>query len=302
MFDVATAAAAGAPRPRWIAFGHHPINQLEPAAQRRLFRFFDVHPEIAGYVSAHTHYSDERSHRLPSGRLLPELVVGSTTDFGGGSPQAARLLELRVDGDRAGLASWRLVLDVDELCAGIPPIAANDALGYTSYRLERDDTGDVPTGTWALFWAWLEDDDLRHYRIAQTAGALLVENRLVRALAYLYRNAPAGAGEPGEADRAELDALVGRVAGPGMGWGAAADQKLAGLDDYARWWDPVLSPTIPLFAHSLLSFGAERRLFENLRAARVATPERRRWFTCHAARAAEEEARRPRPRNVTFIP
>jgi hypothetical protein len=300
MFDVATAASG--PRPRWIAFGHHPVSQLEPAARARLLRFFDVHPEIAGYVSAHTHYSDERSHRLPSGRSLPELVVGSTTDFGGGAPQSARLVELRVGGDRAGLASWRLVLDVDALCAGIEPLPPNDALGYVSYRLARDDTGDVPTSTWDLFWAWLEDDDLGHYRIAQTAGALLVENRLVRALAYLYRAAPWGPDELDDGARAELDALIARVSGPGIGWGAAVDRNLEALGEYERWWDPVLAPYIPLFARTLLSFGAERYLFEKLRAARPRGPARRRWFTCHAARAAEAEARRPRPKDVIFIP
>jgi hypothetical protein len=300
MFDVSTAASGA--RPQWIAFGHHPLNQLDPGARARVLRFFDVHPEIAGYVAAHTHYSDERSHRLPSGRSFTELVVGSTTDFGGGAPQAARLVELRADGQKIGLASWRLVLEVDDLCAGIRPLAANDALGYVSYRLERDDTRDVPTGTWDLFWAWLEDDDLGHYRVAQTAGALLVENRLVRALAYLYRSAPPLGYELDDGARAELDALIARVSGPGIGWGATAERNLAGLGEYERWWDPVLSPIIPLFARTLLSFGGERYLFEKLRAARGATPERRRWFTCHAARAAEEEARRPRPRNVIFIP
>jgi len=101
---------------------------------------------------------------------------------------------------------------------------------------------------------------------------------------------------------AELDAIVARVSGPGIGWGAAAEKNLAALGDYERWWDPVLSPYIPLFARTLLSFGHERYLFETLRAGRTATPERRRWFGCHAARAAEEEARRPRSRNVIFIP
>jgi hypothetical protein len=298
MFEVMTTARG--PRPTWLAFGHHPIAQLDPAAKERLLRFLDLRPEIVAYVSAHTHHSDEKTHHLPSGRLLPELVVGSTTDFGGpGAPQTARLVELRVDprtGARAAV-SHRLELDVDRLCAGVPALGDNDALGYTSYRLERDDTGDVPTGTWDLFWAWLEDDDLTHYRVAQTAGALLVENRLVRALAYLYRSAP---GEVDEGARVELDALVARVSGPGIGWGASPEST-ASFPEYDRWWDPVLSPYVPLLARTLLSFGGQRYLFQKLRAWRTADPERRRWFTCHAARAAAEESRRGAGRGRIFI-
>jgi hypothetical protein len=298
MFEVATAARG--PRPVWLAFGHHTLDQLDGAARARVLRFLDVHPEIAAYVSAHTHRSDEVAHRLPSGRSLPELVVGSTLDFGGpGMPQTARLVELRVDprAGAAGAASWRLELDVDRLCRGVRPLAPSEALGYTSYRLERDDTGDVPTGSWSLFWAWLEDDDLTHYRVAQTAGALLVENRLVRALAYLYRSSPV---ELHDGDRAELDALVARARGPGFGVAAAG--ALEALDEYARWWDPVLAPHIPLLARTLLSFGGQRLLFEKLREARLANAERRRWFACHAALAADEESRRPRPRGTIYIP
>jgi len=299
MFDVATAGAGS--RPAWIAFGHHTLGQLDDDARARVLRFFDVHPEVVAYVSAHTHRSDEVAHRLPSGRVFPEIVVGSTLDFGGpGTPETARLLELRVDPatGKRGAASWRLELDVDRLCQGITALAPSEALGYTSYRLERDDTGDVPTGTWSLFWAWLEDDDLAHYRVAQTAGALLVENRLVRALAYLHRSAP---GTLEDGDAAELDTLIGRARGPGIGW-SASTADIAALDDYGRWWDPVLHPYIPQLARTLLSFGGQRLLFEKLRAARLADPERRRWFACHAARAADEESRRPRPRGTIYIP
>lgn len=287
MFEVASSAQ----KPSWLAFGHHTIAQLDDGAQQRLLRFFDLHPEIVAYVSAHTHHSTEHMHRLPSGRMFPELVVGSTTDYGGdGAPETARLIELRVDPatDARAAVSFRLELDVDKLCAGIPPLDDNRALSYDSYRLERDDTGDVPTGTWDLFWAWLEDDDLRHYRIAQTAGALLVENRQVRALAYLYRSAP---GELDEASRLELDALIARVSGPGIGWGATPE-SIAGFSEYDRWWDPVLAPYVPLLARTLLSFGSERLLFEKLRATRTTDAERQRWFTCHAARAAAAEAKR----------
>jgi hypothetical protein len=294
--------AAGTVRPIFVAFGHHTLTQLDPAAQERLLRFLDVHPDIVALVTAHTHYSDERTHVLPSGRVVPELVVGSTTDFGGeGVPEQARLIELRVDpktGAR-GAASWRLELDLDALCGDVKPLDARDPFGYTSYRLERDDTGDVPTSTWGLFWAWLGDDDLMHYRVAQTAGALLVENRLVRDLAYLYASGPIPLDEGA---RSELDALVKRVPGPGIGWGAPnAAEGLRGLGDYDLWWDPVLKPYLPLLARTLLSFGSERLLFEQLRTGRTVDAARRRWFTCHAARAAEAEALRPTPRDHVYI-
>jgi hypothetical protein len=298
IFEVET--AAGDRKPIMVAFGHHPIADLDPAARDRLMHFFDLRPEIVGYVSAHTHYSDERAHTLPSGRPFPEIVVGSTTDFGGaGVPQTARYVELRVDpatGAR-GAASWRLQLDVDALCGDVAALPPRDPLGYTSYRLERDDTGDVPQGTLSLLWAWLSDDDLAHYRIAQAAGALLVENRLVRGLARLYRGAP---GELDDGARAELDALVARVPAAGMGWGAASG-TLDGMSPYERWWDPVLLPYIPLLERTLLSFGGERILFEAQRARRDADPARRRYFTCHAARAAEAEAQRPPDPNHVII-
>src|SRR5262249_31164822 len=160
--------AAGERKPILVAFGHHPIADLDPAARDRLLHFFDLRPEIVAYVSAHTHYSDERAHTLPSGRAFPEIVVGSTTDFGGaGVPPTARYRALRVDpatGAR-GAATWRLQLDVDALRADVPALPGQDPLGYTSYRLERDDTGDVPSGTLSLLWAWLSDDDLAHYRV-----------------------------------------------------------------------------------------------------------------------------------------
>jgi hypothetical protein len=296
LFEVAVAGE----RPVFIAFGHHTLAQLDPAAQARVERFLDVHPDIVAVVTAHTHFSDERVHALPSGRVVPELVVGSTTDFGGpGVPESARLIELRVDpatGAR-GAASWRLELDVDGLCAGVTPFAPRDPFGYTSYRLERDDTGDVPTSTWDLFWSWLGEGDLAHYRIAQTAGALLVESRLVRDLAYLYRAAP-GALDDGA--RAELDALIQRAPGADTGW-LAPSSAPAGTAEYDAWWDPVLKPWVPLLARTLLSFGGERLLFEQLHATRTADPARGRWFACHAARAAEAEALRPTPRDHVYI-
>jgi hypothetical protein len=284
-----------------VAFGHHTLAQLDPEAQQRVERFLETHPQIVAVVTAHTHFADERSHTLPSGRVVPELVVGSTTDFGGaGAPESARLVEVRVDprtGAR-GAASWRLELDVEALCAGIPAFAPRDPLGYTSYRLERDDTGDVPTSTWGLFWAWLADSDLGRYRVAQTAGALLVENRLVRDLAYLYRAAP---GPLDDGTAAELDALVRRARSTEAAWGPTT-RPVAAPGGYDDWWDPVLKPWVPALARTLLSFGGERLLFDQLERTRTADPERRRWFTCHAARAAEAEALRPTARDHVYVP
>ncbi len=278
--------AAGDPPPIWVAFGHHPIDEMDKATRERLLRFFDARPEILAYVSAHTHYSDERAHELPSGRTLPEIVVGSTTDFSGpGVPQAARLLELRWDpaAPAAGVASWRLELDVDALCGGVSPVAAGDPLGYTAYRIARDDVPDIPTDLWDLVWSYLEDSDLTGYRVAQNAGALMVENKLVRALASLYRRAPGALddGHKGSLDRLVAERLVPEKDRPPLS------------TDYDKWYDPVLAGRLPALARMFHSFGAHRDLFQTLHESRWQDAERRRYFACHAARAAEAESRLP---------
>jgi hypothetical protein len=280
--------AAGDPAPAWIAFGHHPIVEMHAKARERFLRFLDERPRIVAYVSAHTHYSDERIHELPSGRTIQELVVGSTTDFAAaGAPQSARIIEVRVDpaGNTYGLVSQRLVLDVDALCKGIPALSAANPLHYTAYRIARDDVPDVPTSDWDQFWAWLEDSDLTKHRIAQTSGALLVENKLVRALASLYASAPAASGA---AEAGDVDRLVRAMTAIALALSPAPRQGPP--SDYDRWLDPVLGEDVPRLARGLHLFGRYRDLFESMRATRRASDERRRFFTCHAARAAEAEA------------
>lgn len=273
---------AGEPAPSWIMFGHHTLGELDRASRERLLKFVDARPRILAYVSAHTHFSDERKHELASGRPFPEIVVGSTTDFGGvGAPQAARLIELRWDpatGAR-GVASQRLELDLDALCGEVKAFDVADPLGYVGYRINRDDTPDVPTATWDLFWTWLEDPDLVRYRVAQTAGALLVENKLVRALAHLYREAP---GELADDDARELDGIIANIV-PRL-------PEEAEPSAWDLWIDPALAERVPSLARGLHSFGGHALLFERLRGTRTTTDARRRWFTCHAARAAEAEA------------
>jgi hypothetical protein len=281
------AALAGAgPRPSFLAFGHHTIAELDPQTRDHLFAFLDGRPEILAYVSAHTHRADEHVHRLPSGRMFTELVVGSTTDFGSeGEPPSARLVEVREDPatGKRGVASARLYLDVDALCGDVPAMQPEDPLGYTAYRLARDDTPDVPTSTAGMLLAWIASNDLKQHRVAQVLGALVVEHRMVRALASLYLNAPGGVAD--EAARAELQAVVAQV---------GTRPPLGAPTQYELWWDPALFPNVPQEARTLLTFGAERATFEALRATRTATPARRRYFACHAARAAEAEARSPR--------
>jgi hypothetical protein len=277
-------ADAADPQTAWIAFGHHPISDFDRGARERFLAFLDGHPRIVAYVSAHTHFSDERSHTLRSGRKLIELVVGATGDFGGTStPEAAREIEIRIDPDTGatGVTSTRLELDVDALCGDIPARRASDPLGYTAYRINRDDTGDLPTGISMPIEALLHD--LTPTREHQTAGALLVEGKLVRSLAALHADAPGGVA----AEHArEVQALIDQPFLP------PAAQAIP-LTAWETWIDPALHK-VPAMTHRVHRFARHRALFEALRATRTSTPERRRYFTCHAARAAEAEVRVPR--------
>ena len=285
MLEVAVGGGPGA-RPAYLAFGHHTLAELDPGTREHLLTFLDGRPEILAYVSAHTHRADEHLHRLPSGRMFPELVVGSTTDFGSeGEPPSARLVEVREDpatGAR-GVASVRVYLDVPALCGDVVAVDPEDPVGYTAYRIARDDTPDVPTSTGGLLLAWIASSDLKQHRVAQLLGALIVEHRMVRALASLYLNAPGGV--PDDASRAELQAVTAQV---------GARPPLGAMSQYDLWWDPTLFPQVPDAARQLLTFGAERATFEALRPTRTTTPARRRYFACHAAHAAEAEARSPR--------
>ncbi|MCC6998593.1 MAG: hypothetical protein IT370_28540 [Deltaproteobacteria bacterium] len=294
------ARALGA-RPWWVVLGHHPLATLDAGSRARVIKFLEVHPEIVAWVSAHTHKSAEAEFRLPSGRVIPELIVGSTTD----APQEGRIIELRVaaDGSRAGIASWRLALATDELCEGIAALDP-DSLGYLGYRLVRDDTPDVSLGWLRKIGLYFGFDDLGQERIAQTLGALLVESDLVRALAHLYDVSPI---PRSDAEQAALAALLARrfphadsvrelrqvIARPASG----------PYSDYEAWTDPMLRTVVPPVTREVWSFAATRPLFEALRGRRRASPETQRWFACHAARAGAAEALRPRRQgDIVYIP
>ncbi len=299
MFEAKVAAGQ---TPAWIAFGHHPFAELDPRTREGVLRFLVLHPEVIAYVSAHTHLSDERQIVLADGRVVPELVVGSTTD----SPQAARVIELRTaaDGSAPAIASLRARLDAEALCEGIPEFEP-DSLGYVGYRMVRDDTPGLSLGTWKKLMVWMQLDSLTSERVTQAMGALMVENELVRATAKLYLGAPGLVLSP--AERARLETLVARRF-PHAEQVSELDEQLsdkrvdATLDDWERWVDPVLTPAIPRASRALYAFAGERALFEKLRARRTASPELARWFACHAVRASEAEARRPkRQGDVVYV-
>jgi hypothetical protein len=296
-----TATDAAGQKPLWLAFMHSPSAGLDAASRRRFFEFLDVHPEIVGVVAAHTHTPDERAVTLPSGRELPELVVGSTTDW----PIGARLVEVRIDprpGARtpAGVVSQRLLVDLDTLCDGIAPLAA-DALGYTGYRLVRDDVPDVSLSLYDKLAFATGLDDLGRVRVKQTVGAYLVENELVRAWAALYAQAPGGV--PKEHQAALTVLLASRFpGGDSIAELWAAMGRDEGLDKWDIWFDPVLAPLVPRVARLVWTFARQRDTVEALRAWRRGDGERQRYFACHAARAAEAESKRPRRQGKLYIP
>lgn len=292
-------AKAASTRPAsFLLFGHHPIDELEPHSRRRLIEFLDVRPEIAGYISAHTHISMERSIALPGGRTVPEIVVGSTTD----TPQAARLLSLELGADGArGVASWRLVLAPD-LCADVPPMAAT-TVGYTGYRILRDGTPDVSVSAFEKLRVFF-GATLAAKRIVQALGALVVENELVRAWAHLYLGSPLDLKAP---TLAELRAIENRRFAAGDNY-AAITPWLQGrahpeqISAYDAWQDPVTARVVRVATLGLHRFGAHHSTFERLRAARTETAAARHYFLCHAVHAADAEARRPRRSgNVLYI-
>ena len=172
---------------------------------------------------------------------------------------------------------------MDTLCGDVAAMQPEDPLGYTAIASSATTRPMCRRPPRACFWAWIASSDLKQYRVAQVLGALVVEHRMVRALASLYLNAPGGVAD--EAARAELQAVMAQV---------GTRPPLGAATQYELWWDPALFPNVPQEARTLLTFGAERATFEALRATRTATPARRRYFACHAARAAEAEARSPR--------
>jgi hypothetical protein len=301
-------AAAGASPLTLVAFGHHPFASLERASRDRLRKLLATHPEIAAYVTAHEHVATERRidlgppGRPGQGRSVPEIVIGSTTD----APQSAGLLAVQIDprtGQRS-VARRRLVLEPARACADVPPLPG-DGLGYTAYRIARDGVPalDIDSLDQILFALGL--DDLAAQRTEQGLGALLVENELVRAWATLYAAAPVA---HAAADRRVLDHLLDRryAAGHDLAavWPFLRGQAPAQPADprWHAWHDPVTAPVLTVAEQGVHRFGAHAGLIARLRAGRTRTPATHRHFLCHAAHAAQAEARTPQRRgNVLYI-
>ncbi|MEE9384705.1 MAG: hypothetical protein V3V08_14970 [Nannocystaceae bacterium] len=83
--------------PVYVLFSHHPIRALNEAARARLAELVlaldDTQVRVVGFVSAHTHRAQKHANLCVGGRLLDDLVVGSTID----APQEAALLEIGTD-------------------------------------------------------------------------------------------------------------------------------------------------------------------------------------------------------------
>lgn len=284
MFEAKGAASIG--RTRFVAFGHHPLAELEPKSRARLLAFLDVRPEVLAYVAAHTHSPMEREVVLPSGRRIPEIIVGSTTD----APHAAGLLEIQIAGSRAAVARHRLYFDRERVCqnvAALPPTV----LGYTGYRILRDGVPDLDIGTLDKLMFAVGLSELEGQRVVQVLGALLVENELVRSWAHLYRSADMPEGP-------RLAAITGRryAAGKHRGdlepW-LSGRARPGRLDSYQRWWDPVGARIVRVAQLALHRFGPHADAFRSLRAQRAG---KERWFMCHAAHGAAAEIHRQRRR------
>ncbi len=84
------ALGRGGPDAWVVLFMHHPVAELSPSARRALGGFVaGLNGRLIGVVSAHTHLAGRRRSEI-GGLVVPELVVGSTTD----PPQEASLLQI----------------------------------------------------------------------------------------------------------------------------------------------------------------------------------------------------------------
>lgn len=290
-FEAKAGAPAGATR--FVLFGHHPWDELERGTRKRLGEYLDSRPEIVAYVAAHTHTPIERSITLPSGRLLPELIVGSTTD----APHAAATLEVHTAGGRTAVAWRRLYLDTDGMCRDVPPLART-SVDYTAYRIVRDGIPDLDIGTLDKLLFAVGLSALEEQRVVQSLGALLVENELVRSWAALYLTGL------GEAD-VRLQALVDRryAAGDDLRalrpWLEGRGTDRVNLSAYDAWADPVGARIVRVAQLGLHRFGPHA---EVMRALRDRRRERNpRYFLCHAVHAAAAESRRPRRNQILYI-
>jgi hypothetical protein len=296
--DRAMFEARGAGARTFVMFGHHPFDELDRRSRDQLLRFLDVRPEIIGYVGAHTHTPFERTLRLPGGRVVPEIIVGSTTD----TPSTAELVEVHTAGKTARLVAWRLLMDRDGMCREVPPLEPT-ALGYTGYRILRDGEPDPEIGMVDKLKFASGVSALSQQRTLLSVGALLIENELVRAWADLHLRAPDGGGAAAPLLRTIVDKRF--AAGNGFAavrpWleGRASIGQPAAWD---TWWDPVVAPVTRVAAGGLHRFSAHAADFRRLRARRSDSPALERWFLCHALHAAAAEDRRPRRAgNVLYI-
>ncbi len=283
-FEASALAPIG--QTRFLLFGHHPIDELEPSSRKRLLAFLDARPDILAYVAAHTHKPEELSIALPSGRRVPEIVAGSTTD----SPNAGLVLEVQVNGSESSVARWRTMLDTEGLCADVPPLPPT-ASGYTGYRIARDGVPDVNVGTLDKLMFAVGLSELEQQRVVQMLGALLIENELVRSWAELYLG-------DGAAKDPELERIASRryAAGsdlraltPWLQGKARPGQQSA----YDAWWDPVGARVVRVAALGFHRFGPHAAHFRALRETRRNNP---RYFLCHAAHAAAAESHHARRR------
>lgn len=290
-FEAKGAAAAGSTR--FVMFGHHPWNELEKGTRKRLGEYLDARPEILAYVAGHTHTPIERSITLPSGRRLPERIVGSTTD----APHAAATLEIHVAGNRSAVAWKRHYLDVASLCRDVPPLQPT-SLDYTAYRIVRDGIPDLDVGTLDKLLFAVGLSALEEQRVVQSLGALLVENELVRSWASLYLTGL------GEAD-VRLQAIVDRryAAGDQLSalrpWLEGRGTSRVDVSAYDAWTDPVGARVVRVAQLGLHRFGPHSEVLRALREQRRTRNPR--YFLCHAVHAAAAESRRPRGRQILYI-
>ena len=284
--------SAGETMVTFAVFGHHPFRELDEDSAERVRHFFATHPEVVGYASAHTHLSGERTIELDDGRVIPEIVVGSTTD----SPQAARSLEIRVDTarDQRGWTSRRLELDHAALCGDVAPMAP-DTLGYIGYRILRDGSPELSVSLLDKLEFFTGYDDLGAKRTVQMLGALLMENELVRSWAELYLRAPMPMDAP---SRAELEGIVARRYAAGDDFASVRDyldgSATVAVSDYDGWHDPAVAAVIGVAGLGVHRFEDHEATFRALHDARTTNAASHRYFLCHAAHASAAEATQPR--------
>lgn len=133
----------GVKDPVWLVFMHHPVGDMTSGSRDRLNRtlawldgdplderpersLLQPEPRVIATIAAHTHRA-ETHRRCAAGRVVRELVIGSTID----PPQQAAVLEIGTD--PRGLAAVRLttiptIARPDFTCDARPPMDARPAM------------------------------------------------------------------------------------------------------------------------------------------------------------------------------